>query len=114
MEIALNFAEKEGELPESEEGYALILFMVLLTLGIGGAILAESGLSFLTLVDDAASWGSALSAAREGNYSHWWILLFPAMFIFLAVISFNLLGEHLRDILDPRDRGGSEKTLPRI
>ncbi|MEO0472167.1 MAG: ABC transporter permease [Bacteroidota bacterium] len=88
--------------------------LVLITLGIGGAILAESGLSFLSLVDRSSSWGGALAAARGGEFSHWWILFFPAMFIVLTVISLNLLGEHLRDIFDPRDQGGSEKTLPRL
>jgi peptide/nickel transport system permease protein len=49
-----------------------------------------------------ASWGQMLTAGKEYIYCAWWLLLFPGLAILLTVLSFNLLGEGLRDVLDPR------------
>lgn len=74
------------------------------TLGVGDAILTESGLSFLGLgvQPPTASWGQMLASGKEYIYIAWWLTLFPGLCILIAVLSFNLLGEGLRDILDPR------------
>jgi len=74
------------------------------TLGVGDAILTESGLSFLGLgvQPPTASWGQMLSSGKEYIYVAWWLTLFPGIAILLSVLSFNLLGEGLRDIFDPR------------
>ncbi|MBI4565032.1 MAG: ABC transporter permease [Planctomycetes bacterium] len=73
------------------------------TFGISGAILIESALSFLGLgaPPPAPSWGQALSAGREG-IAHWWMVVFPGGAIFATMTAFNLLGEALRDAMDPR------------
>ncbi|MFH1857234.1 MAG: ABC transporter permease [Candidatus Omnitrophota bacterium] len=73
-------------------------------LGVGGAILIESALSFLGLGVQAPvpSWGNILSVGRHYIDYAWWLTLFPGLAILLTVLSFNLVGERLRDILDPR------------
>jgi len=50
---------------------------------------------------DTVTWGSLLSAARE-NFNAWWLVLFPGLAIFFTVTMYNLIGEGLRDALDPR------------
>lgn len=75
--------------------------IVVLTIGIGQAIIAESSLSFLNLVDNSQSWGGILSSARS-YFSDWWLAIFPGISIFLTVLSINLIGERLRDVTDPR------------
>ena len=74
------------------------------TLGVGDAILTESGLSFLGLgvQPPTASWGQMLSSGKEYIYMAWWLTLFPGVAILMTVLSFNLMGEGLRDVLDPR------------
>jgi peptide/nickel transport system permease protein len=75
--------------------------------GIASAILTESVLSFLGLgLVQEPSWGGMLNQARAagGNFS-WWIAVFPGMAIFLTVFAYNLIGEALRDALDPKLRG---------
>lgn len=73
------------------------------TLRIGGAILAESGLSFLGLgVVDPPSWGSILNMGRNLLRHAPWITFFPGLFIFLTVLAFNFIGDGLRDALDPK------------
>jgi len=74
------------------------------TLGVGDAILTESGLSFLGLgvQPPTPSWGQMLTAGKEYIYFAWWLSLFPGLAILLSVLAFNLLGEGLRDIFDPR------------
>jgi ABC-type dipeptide/oligopeptide/nickel transport system permease subunit len=78
--------------------------IVLLTLGIGGAILAEASLSFLGLgaQPPTPSWGSMLSTGRDYLLQAPWLSLYPGMAIFLTVMGFNLLGDGIRDLLDPR------------
>ncbi|MFH1380376.1 MAG: ABC transporter permease [bacterium] len=78
--------------------------LVAATLGIGGAILAESGLSFLGLgvQPPTPSWGNMLTAGKDYIYFAWWLSVFPGLSILTTVLAFNLLGEGLRDVLDPR------------
>lgn len=77
--------------------------MVSAAFGIASAILIESSLSFLGFGVSATtvSWGSILSVARGATYA-WWLALFPGLAIFISVTTYNLVGEGLRDALDPR------------
>ena len=77
------------------------------TLGIGAAILVESGLSFLGLgiQPPTPSWGSLLASGRENIEIAWWLSVFPGLAILVTVLGYNLLGEGIRDALDPRIRG---------
>jgi peptide/nickel transport system permease protein len=83
---------------------ALYPIIVSATMGVGDAILTESGLSFLGLgvQPPTASWGQMLTAGKEYIYFAWWLSLFPGLAILITVLSFNLLGEGLRNVLDPR------------
>ncbi|MCO5171103.1 MAG: ABC transporter permease [Planctomycetes bacterium] len=74
--------------------------------GVAGAILIESALSFLGFGVPApqASWGSVLHDARGHERLMWWVTIFPGLLIFLTVTAYNLVGEGLRDALDPRLR----------
>lgn len=75
------------------------------TLGVGSAILTESVLSFLGLgvQPPNPSWGNILTAGKEYiSQRVWWLMLFPGTAILITVFSFNLIGEGLRDVLDPR------------
>lgn len=76
------------------------------TLAIAGAIIAEAALSFLGLGQQppAPSWGSMLNSAQRFLSQAPWLAIFPGAAIFLCVISFNLVGDGLRDALDPRGR----------
>lgn len=76
------------------------------TLAIAQAIIAEASLSFLGLGQQppAASWGSMLNAAQRFLTQAPWLAIFPGLAIFLAVLSFNLVGDGLRDALDPRGK----------
>ena len=78
--------------------------MVQATLAIAGAIIAEASLSFLGLGQQppAPSWGSMLNSAQRFLTQAPWLAVFPGAAIFLAVLSFNLVGDGLRDALDPR------------
>jgi peptide/nickel transport system permease protein len=85
-------------------GYAIVAA----TLSIPGYILGESALSLLGLgiQEPAASWGNLLAAAQDiQNLEHYPWILIPGIFIFLTVMSFNFLGDHLRDRLDPANAG---------
>jgi peptide/nickel transport system permease protein len=75
---------------------------------VGAAIVLEAGLSFLGLGvhPPTPTWGSLLAEAREEIRSAWWPALFPALFLFLATTACNLVGEGVRDALDPRSRCG--------
>ncbi|WDP90437.1 MAG: ABC transporter permease [Desulfobacter sp.] len=77
--------------------------LVIGTLGIAYAILIEASLSFLGLGTQPPnpSWGGMLSNAREQFFTAYWISIFPGIAIFLTVLGFNLLGDGLRDVLDP-------------
>jgi peptide/nickel transport system permease protein len=80
--------------------------LVAASFGVASAILTESVLSFLGLgLVQEPSWGGMLNQARGagGNFS-WWIAVFPGMAIFLTVFAYNLIGEALRDALDPKLR----------
>jgi peptide/nickel transport system permease protein len=73
----------------------------------GGAITAVAGLSFIGFgaQPPTPEWGAMISDARNYMATAWWIGTFPALAIMLVVGSFNLLGDGLRDLLDPRLRG---------
>jgi peptide/nickel transport system permease protein len=86
--------------------------IILATIGLGTVILAESALSFLGfgVPPPYPSWGGMLSGSgRTFMYHAPWMALFPGAAISLAVFGFNMLGDGLRDVLDPRLRGGSER-----
>jgi peptide/nickel transport system permease protein len=76
------------------------------TISIATAIIAEASLSFLGLGQQppAPSWGSMLNTAQRFLNNAVWMAIFPGLAIFLAVLSFNLLGDGLRDALDPKER----------
>ncbi len=80
--------------------------LVQATLSIAAAIIAEAALSFLGLGQQppAPSWGSMLNAAQRFLVNAPWIAIWPGLAIFLTVLSFNLVGDGLRDALDPRSR----------
>lgn len=80
--------------------------LVSATLGIGGAILIESALSFLGLgvQPPTPSWGSLLSSGKDNIEIAWWLSAFPGLAILVTVLGYNLLGEGIRDALDPRQR----------
>jgi peptide/nickel transport system permease protein len=80
--------------------------MVQATLAIAGAIIAEASLSFLGLGQQppAPSWGSMLNSAQRFLTQAPWLAIFPGAAIFLVVLSFNLVGDGLRDALDPRSK----------
>jgi peptide/nickel transport system permease protein len=71
-----------------------------------GAVLAEATLSFLGLgvPPPAASWGSMLNDGRSHLFDSPHLVVFPALAVMLAVLSFNFIGDALRDFLDPRTR----------
>ena len=80
--------------------------VVAMTLQVGGTILSESILSFLGagVPPPTPSWGADISNGREYLGSAWWVAFFPGMAIFLTVLSFNFIGDWLRDRWDPRLR----------
>lgn len=83
---------------------ALSPVYVAAVLGVAGAILTESALSFLGIgvQPPKASWGSILTAGKDNIEIAWWLSVFPGLAIFITVLGYNLLGEGLRDALDPR------------
>ncbi len=76
------------------------------TFGVAGAILIESALSFLGfgVPQPTASWGSVLNVAFQHEKEMWWITIFPGVLIFVTITAYNLVGEGLRDALDPKLR----------
>lgn len=76
------------------------------TMDIGYVILTAAGLSFIGLGAQAwdPEWGVMMSVGRELILHHWWYSVFPGIAIFIAVLGFNLFGDGLRDVLDPRVR----------
>ncbi len=77
--------------------------LVSIAFGIAGAILVESSLSFLDIgvPKDLVTWGKLLSQGR-GRFDAWWLIIFPGLAIFVTVTVYNLIGEGLRDALDPK------------
>jgi peptide/nickel transport system permease protein len=82
--------------------------IVMVTIGIGDAILSGSALSFIGLgaPPPTPEWGAILRDGREFFRIAWWISVFPGLAIVVTVVAFNLLGDALRDTLDPRVRRG--------
>ena len=80
--------------------------IVTATLGIGNTIVLEAGLSFLGLgvQPPTPSWGSMVSDGRDNLLGAWWVATFPGLTIVTTVLAFNLVGDGLRDALDPRLR----------
>jgi peptide/nickel transport system permease protein len=80
--------------------------IVAASLGIGTAILDAAGLGFLGLgaQPPLAEWGLMLSDNRQKLFAEWWLVVIPGVAIMLTVLGFNLLGDGLRDTLDPRLR----------
>ncbi|MFO7942369.1 MAG: ABC transporter permease [Bacillota bacterium] len=78
--------------------------LVMATMGVAAAILAEAGLSFLGLgaQPPAPSWGSMIARGRDFIWDSPWMTTYPGAAIFFTVLGFNLLGDGLRDFLDPR------------
>ena len=85
---------------------ALAPVLVYATLGIASAILIESALSFLGIgvQPPTPSWGNILTAGKDNIEIAWWLSLFPGLAILITVLGYNLLGEGIRDSLDPRLR----------
>ena len=77
--------------------------LVAIAFGIATAILTESSLSFLGVgvPTDIVTWGSLVNNGRQ-NFSAWWLVSFPGLAIFITVTAYNLIGEGLRDALDPK------------
>jgi peptide/nickel transport system permease protein len=80
--------------------------IVAATLGLGNIILIEAGLSFLGLSvqPPTPSWGNIIDGGREYLVQAWWVSTFPGLAIVVTVVAFNLIGDGLRDALDPRLR----------
>ena len=85
---------------------AMAPVLVAMTLGIPAAILTESGLSFLGLgvQPPFATWGNILNEGKDAIEIAWWLSFYPGLAILVTVLSYNLLGEGIRDALDPRLR----------
>jgi peptide/nickel transport system permease protein len=79
--------------------------VVAATLGIGNVIILEAGLSFLGVgvQPPTASWGNIISDGASNVAGLWWMSLFPGLAIVLTVMAFNIIGDALRDALDPRE-----------
>jgi peptide/nickel transport system permease protein len=80
--------------------------VVLITLQVGYVIIVEASLSFLGagIPPPTPAWGSMIAEGRDFVTSAWWVSVFPGLAILLVVLAFNLLGDWLRDTLDPRLR----------
>jgi peptide/nickel transport system permease protein len=85
---------------------AMAPVLVSATLGVAQAVLVESGLSFLGIgvQPPDPSWGNMLTAGKDNIEIAWWLSLFPGLAILVTVMGYNLLGEGIRDSLDPRLR----------
>ncbi len=83
---------------------AMSPILVSATLGVAGAILTESALSFLGIgvQPPTPSWGNMLIVGKQTLGSAWWLSVFPGLAILITVLGYNLLGEGVRDALDPR------------
>src|SRR5271157_2900611 len=85
---------------------AMAPVLVAATLGVAAAVLIESSLSFLGIgvQPPDPSWGNMLTEGKDNIEIAWWLSLFPGLAIFITVMGYNLLGEGIRDALDPRLR----------
>lgn len=85
--------------------------LVIGTFAMAGAILSEASLSFLGLGVPAEipTWGAMLADGRSHISTSWWLALFPGLAIFFTVLGINLLGDALRDVLDPRLKRSGER-----
>ncbi|GHV22553.1 hypothetical protein AGMMS49959_13570 [Planctomycetales bacterium] len=85
---------------------ALAPVLVGISFSIAGAIAMESGLSFLGIgvASPTATWGELLLEGRDSPLPNWWLSIFPGLAIFAAMTAYNLIGEGLRDAMDPRLR----------
>ena len=94
---------------------AMAPVLVAMTLGIPAAILTESGLSFLGLgvQPPHATWGNILNEGKDAIEIGWWLSLYPGLAILVTVLSYNLLGEGIRDALDPRLRQSAGRIVTR-
>jgi peptide/nickel transport system permease protein len=94
---------------------AMAPVLVAMTLGIPAAILTESGLSFLGLgvQPPRATWGNILNEGKDAIELAWWLSVYPGLAILLTVLSYNLLGEGIRDALDPRLRQSAGRVVSR-
>jgi peptide/nickel transport system permease protein len=89
--------------------------LVTATLAVGNVIVLEAGLSFLGVGPPPpnASWGSLFSGGAAVIAGHWWLGFFPGLAIVITVLAFNVLGDALRDVLDPRQLHGTRgQPLP--
>ena len=83
-------------------------FLIIMTAHIGTAIIVEASLGFLGIgiPPPTASWGNMLgSAVGQAINPHWWRIVYPGVAIVITVLSFNMFGDAIRDVLDPRLRG---------
>lgn len=80
--------------------------LVYLTLDFGGVMLTEAGLSFLGVgaVPPIADWGRIIYDGSQYFPNSWWLVFFPGLMILITVLGFNLIGDTLRDVLDPKTR----------
>ena len=83
------------------------IYIVITTFHLGGAIIAEASLSFLGVgtPPNEPSWGGMLTGAAQNVRQAWWVAVFPGAAIAIVVFAWNLLGDGLRDVLDPRLSG---------
>src|SRR3989449_2630473 len=94
---------------------AMAPVLVAMTLGIPAAILTESGLSFLRLgvQPPHATWGNILNEGKDAIEIGWWVSLYPRLAVLGTLLSYNLLGEGIRDALDPRLRQNAARFVSR-
>ena len=94
---------------------AMAPVLVAMTLGIPAAILTESGLSFLGLgvQPPYATWGNILNEGKDTIEIGWWLSFYPGIAILITVLAYNLLGEGIRDALDPRLRRSGRRFVTR-
>ncbi|MFI2664248.1 ABC transporter permease [Micromonospora carbonacea] len=90
--------------------------MVVATLEIGVVIVTEASLSFLGLGVDAAqpTWGSMLADGKAYVATAWWLALLPGLMIFLIALAVNIVGDALRDLLDPRTKSSARSVDPEL
>ncbi|MCC8189996.1 MAG: ABC transporter permease, partial [Planctomycetes bacterium] len=83
---------------------AMAPVLVSISFGITGAILTEASLSFIGfgVTPPTPTWGQLLSETRESPLANWWLAVFPGVVLFVSVLAYNMVGEALRDALDPR------------